>query len=123
MSERMTEVIERIAQTARNTPPNMMNINNNNNRINNNNAVYERSETLDNNISNDEFRNSSTIIGQRKISSYRPVHQKYLMKVDEQIYDSRELRRWINRNPSIPHTRLPISTQQRRSLQNHLNRN
>ena len=90
---------------------------NNNNKTNSdNNNVQERSPNLSKQITNEEWNNNNTEveIRMKKLKTYTPRQQKYLMKVDKKIYDSRDLQQWINSGrETIPHSRNPITARLR----------
>jgi len=93
---------------------NRNNNNNNHNRINTNNTnnVQQRSPNLSNRITNEEWENNNTVveISMKQLKTHTPRQQQYLMKVDQKIYDSRHLRRWIQSGRmNVPHSRNPIT--------------
>ena len=90
--------------------------NNQSNNNNNTNNVQERSPNLSKQITNEEWNNNNTEveIRMKKLKTYTPRQQKYLMKVDKKIYDSRDLQQWINSGrETIPHSRNPITARLR----------
>ena len=79
---------------------------------NNTNNVQQRSPNLSRSITNEEWENNNTNveISMKKLKTHTPRQQQYLMKVDKKIYDSRNLKRWIQAgHTNVPHSRNPIT--------------
>ena len=76
-------------------------------------TVQKRSRNLSKRITNEEWENDNTEveITMKPLKTHTPRQQKYLMKVDQKIYDSRNLLQWIKSGQTtVPHSRNPITT-------------
>lgn len=91
---------------------------------NNNNKTYAASSHLDANIKTN--MKAMELFSLNNVNKFKPQDQKYLIKIDQQIYDSRALRKWmIDNNPKkpvLPHTHRILTENQFRGLLNHLTR-
>lgn len=90
---------------------------------NNNNKTYAASSHLDANIKTN--MKAMELFSLNHVNKFKPQDQKYLIKISQQIYDSRTLRKWMidnPKNPVLPHTQNILTENQFRGLVNHLTR-